>query len=318
MHLGAEVVEGPVGVLAVEEHAGERRDAELAHLLAQEETALDLDRRLLARADHEAIGAGEARAVEQGVDRQAVGPGGGADQPELLEVGELLAPGLRRVDTEPARRQPEPLVLPDRPEVARAEEDDDLVVVVPRLDRIVDAEARIAELLRHPAGEVGLAVVELVGRELDRVRPLRLDDVHPHGPVVVQPRVEELDLEGHPPVTPERLLGAKADLSPLVVADLEQPVGHAPLRIPEGVLREPACPLGDVVETERRGARREHRDDQHRERIRRQQAARTPRRRRPRSLLGHAEMRSFHTGIEAVKCGALGPASASPGAGRLL
>src|SRR5205823_11815878 len=59
VHLGAEVVEGPVGVLAVEEHAGERRDAELAHLLAQEETALDLDRRLLARADHEAIGAAE-------------------------------------------------------------------------------------------------------------------------------------------------------------------------------------------------------------------------------------------------------------------
>src|SRR5947209_9413886 len=123
VHLGAKVVEGPIGVLAVEEHAGERRDPELAHLPPQEETAVDVDRRLLARAEHEAIGAGEARAVEEGVERQAGGPGSGAHQPELLEVRELLTPGLRRVDTEPARRQPEPLLLPDRPEIARAEED---------------------------------------------------------------------------------------------------------------------------------------------------------------------------------------------------
>ena len=84
----------------------------------------------------------------------------GSHQPELAEPGELLAPRLGRVDRQPAGRGAEHLIAADGPEVAGAEEDDDLVAVLGRLDRVVQAETREPEVLRHATGEVVLPVVE--------------------------------------------------------------------------------------------------------------------------------------------------------------
>src|SRR2546427_141996 len=78
------------------------------------------------------------------------------DEPELAEVRELLALRQRRVDGERACRKAVPLARADGAEVARAEEDDHLVEAIRRLDRVVDAEARVPERLRNLAREVVL------------------------------------------------------------------------------------------------------------------------------------------------------------------
>ena len=63
------------------------------------------------------------------------------------------------------------------------------------LDRVVDAEAGVAEVLRDAAREVVLAVVELVRVEVEVADALRVDDVDPDGAVVEEPGMEELHLE---------------------------------------------------------------------------------------------------------------------------
>jgi hypothetical protein len=250
VHLGPPVVEPPRRVLAVVEHGGERADAELVDLATEEEAHLDLHGRLLPRRDDEPIGAGHARAVEQREDHQILRAGSRRHEPEFPEPRELLAPRLRRVDREPACRQPEHLVASHRAEVGRAEEDDDFVVVVASLERVVDAEAGVAELLRHAAGELVLAVVELARREAQRRDDARLHDVDAHDAVVEQPRMEELHLERQLPVPPERALGAKADVAPLIVGELEEPVRHLALRLLVRIASQIAGFLDHVLEAE--------------------------------------------------------------------
>ena len=60
------------------------------------------------------------------------------------------------------------MLLADGAEVARADEDDHLVLVASLFDRVVHAEAGEAEILRHAARELVAAVVELVRVELER------------------------------------------------------------------------------------------------------------------------------------------------------
>jgi hypothetical protein len=86
---------------------------------------------------------------------------------------------------------------------------------------VVKAEPREAEVLRHAAGEVIVAVVEERWRERNRLHALLVDHVDRHGAVIKEPRVEELHLELRRSVRPERAVGAEADVTPLVVTDVE-------------------------------------------------------------------------------------------------
>ena len=117
----------------------------------------------------------------------------------------------------------------------------------------MDAEARIPEPLRHPAREVVLAVVELVRRERERMDSPALDDVDRDEAVVEEPRVEELHGEFLLGIEPQRPVRLEADVAPLIVAHLEEPLGHV-VGIVEGLFREVLGPGRDLLEIER-GAR---------------------------------------------------------------
>ena len=131
VHLGTEVVEVPLRVLAVEEHARERRDAELLDVVAQEEPRLDVDARLLAGRHHEAVGAGDARAVEQRVDASSpCAVSAGRTSQNSRNHGNSSPDGSAVSIASPRAESAEHLVAADRAEVARAEEDDHLVAVL--------------------------------------------------------------------------------------------------------------------------------------------------------------------------------------------
>jgi len=114
----------------------------------------------------------------------------------------------------------------------------------------VHAEAGEAEVLRHAAREVVLPVVEHVRREAKGLHARRLDEVHLHGAIVVQAGVKELYLEGELLRAPERLVGPEADVPPLVVAELQQPIGNLPLGLVVRRGRQLLRALADVVEAE--------------------------------------------------------------------
>ncbi|MCY1186949.1 hypothetical protein D9M73_278680 [compost metagenome] len=90
MQLGAEVVLFGRLVGAEQEHAGERRQAQLGHIVAQVDARLHVDHGLDARTQDEAVGAGGARRIEQGEDHQMLVLRFRTFDPELAEARELL------------------------------------------------------------------------------------------------------------------------------------------------------------------------------------------------------------------------------------
>ncbi len=103
MDFGPEVQRAGRLVLAEEEHAGQRRDAQLADVLAHVELRLHVDLGVRAWLDDEAVRAGGAARIEQGVDRQLLGVGRRALDPEFGEAGEFLAGVERGIDGQAAR-----------------------------------------------------------------------------------------------------------------------------------------------------------------------------------------------------------------------
>jgi hypothetical protein len=128
-------------VLAVQEHAGERRKAERRHRSAQVQAGLHVDHRFDAWLQREAVGAGRARGIEQCMDHQRGRLGRRALDPELDESGKLLALGAHRVDGQAACRQSVVLPLAERAEVARTQKHDQLVLVGGRVQRVVHAKS---------------------------------------------------------------------------------------------------------------------------------------------------------------------------------
>lgn len=147
MQLGPEVVLLGRLVGAEQVHAGQRRQAQLADLVAEEHAGLDIHHRILARTQHEAVGAGGPRRVEQGVDHQLLVLRLRPLDPEFAEARELFARRQRGIDRQAARRQTVDLALADHAEVARAKEGGDLVLLVGLVDRIEHAETGIARSL---------------------------------------------------------------------------------------------------------------------------------------------------------------------------
>jgi len=62
--------------------------------------------------------------------------------------------------------------------------------------------------------------------------------------------MEELHGEALLLVEPQRSVGAKADVAPLVIVEVEQPLRHAAALVFEGFLGEVLCAPHDVVEIE--------------------------------------------------------------------
>ena len=117
--LGSEVVHEAVGILAVEEHAGQRGQAELLDAFAEKESRFHVEDGLAAGLDDEAVGTGDALAVEQGEDLDLGRVLGGLAHPELAEHRELLLARESGIDGQPTGRDPVVQILTDCAEVAR-------------------------------------------------------------------------------------------------------------------------------------------------------------------------------------------------------
>ena len=102
VNLGAEVLERRGLVLAVVVHARQRRKPELADLVTHEQGDFDVDLGIDAGLQHEAIGAGGARRIEQRVDFQRGRARRWPHHPELGEGRKFLTrnqPGVDRQST---------------------------------------------------------------------------------------------------------------------------------------------------------------------------------------------------------------------------
>src|SRR5205823_1734692 len=79
-----------------------------------------------------------------------------------------------------------------------------------------------------------------------------------HRKIVEEPEMEELQPKRRSTFAPQRVVVPEADVAPLIVGELQEPVRHLPARIVKGFLRQlPGAP-GDVVQLE--GARRPRRE----------------------------------------------------------
>ena len=137
------------------------------------------------------------------------------------------------------------------------------------------AEKLLSELVQDPRVKSG-ALKTAARREILEVHTGAVDDAHLHRPVVVQAGVEELHPKRRPVVVPERAFGTEADVAPLIVGDLEEPVGHLTLGIPVGFLGEFPRAAGDFVEVEGRDRGRGEPRDAEDEQRRQTEVARRP------------------------------------------
>ena len=260
MHLGAEVA-GARLVLAGQEHAGQRRQSQRGDPAAQEQPRLHLHPGrafgAAARRDVEAVGAGHARPDQARIQRHARRVGRGLLEPEAVEAREFLALAAGGVHRQAARRQAVLLAGAERAEIARAQEDDQLVAVVRAVQRGVQPKARDLGRRARTGQRRQLrgiaAVVEGGGRHLQRLHPaLRVDLLDLQRLREAPPGMEEHQLEG--PVLPQRPIRAETDVAVVVIAQVEQRAVAAGRRVAPGLQRQRAGLGRDLVEAEGQGS----------------------------------------------------------------
>ena len=219
VQLVAEVVVDAVVVLAAQEHRRQRRHVERRDGFAGEQRRGDVDARLHRRHDFELERAGDRLAVEQGVNDDAVGGRVGRLDPELAEEREFLVGARAGADAEAARRKAVALAAAEEAEVARAEEGDDLVHHVRRVERVVEAEAGEAEGDGKIGRRLVAAPVEHPGGVGDRRRDAVAQHVDHHRPAIKVAEVEQLEAEARARLAEQRLVGLEADVAPGVVVE---------------------------------------------------------------------------------------------------
>ncbi len=165
MHIGAVVVElGPV-LFREQEHRGQRRHTQFRHILPEEQPRGDIHHRRVAGRDDKAVGAGNRRAFQRGID----GDRRAADRPALgvkaREAGEFLALGRCGVQGKSPRRKPIGRIAPKRAEIARADKGDQLVELVQTVQGCVQPDARHAgqaAMFGHLLGQIA-KIFEIIG-----------------------------------------------------------------------------------------------------------------------------------------------------------
>src|SRR5436853_2145673 len=112
----------------IEEHAGERRNADMFEIAAREDRHLDIHLRRDARLDGEAICTGRRWTIEQRPHHDRNRIGCRRADPERAEEREFLAVGLTRVYGEATRREPIEMALAYGAEIGSALENAELVI----------------------------------------------------------------------------------------------------------------------------------------------------------------------------------------------
>src|SRR5215472_12163314 len=234
-----------------EEHAGERRKARMGDVAPWIERNLGVEDRRLAGPDGEAIGAGQAFRVEQGVDDDRIGVGRRLLDPEALEEGKFLPLRIRRIDREAARRKAVDLALGDSAKIGCAEKHAHLVVIVGSVHRRMQPKAGKAEI-RIRWRRLDLAEVEQARRVADR-NGASLDDLEDVDAVrVVEAAVEELGLEGEALLSPQRAVGQEPNRTIAVVVEVLERVRKLVVRRLVRLLRQVARELPHQRGAERR------------------------------------------------------------------
>ncbi len=224
MHLWAPVDGGALDAFREPEHRGQRRQPQPAHILAQEQRAFHIHDHGLATLHDEAVGAGDAGAIQQGIDRDGIAVALRRFEPEMGEGREFLGlAGFGHVDGNAARGQPVLVQVADGAEI-RCPEEGNPVVLAPVACLLVaeaaflEAEAGKAaarrQLVRGAVGrhvEVGVVVDDLAG--LGGAALGALDHVHAHRRAEVRAEVKEGNRELPGATGKERVVGAEADLA---------------------------------------------------------------------------------------------------------
>ncbi len=251
MQLRTEVGDIARLVGAEQEHAGQWRNSELADLLAEKHLGLHVQRAVLARRQHHAIGAGGARRIEQRVDHQVAPISLRPLDPEFAEPRELLAHWQCRVDRQPARGEPVPLALADDAEVAGAEQGHHLVLLVLLVQRIEHLEAGEAQSLQR--GRVDVDTAELEHRRVvaNLAHFRRGDFIDAHRRVEVHALVIELQMERGFDVLPVGMLRVEAHALVVGECHLAEFVGQVAHRLLVTAGSQFLSPLGHIVEAER-------------------------------------------------------------------
>ncbi len=205
-------------------HAGAGRDAQPLDRLARVKRAVDVHQQHVAIGDGEAISTCHAGRIQQAINHQRVGVGGGLLQVVGDEVRKLLRPAHAGVDGQATRRLPVLAFLANGAEVAGAQEGREIALGIPAG---VQAEAGKTEVGRQLAAmHAALAVVER-RRVIGQFMCLAIDHVeHAHRRMEIQAQVEEPGLEFPRLVGPQRVILAVADGLVLVPVQLLQLTGQ--------------------------------------------------------------------------------------------
>ena len=156
----------------------------------------------LAGSDRKTIGSGGTLAIEQRMHDNRIGIRGRFLDPERFEQREFLAFGLAGVDREPPRRQSVNLALRNGAEVARAQKNAHLVVIVGSIDRRVNPETGESQIgvgrRRRVAAEgknvgtirnfAGLPVGDFVDVNARRVKEAAMKELHLEWQFITPPK----------------------------------------------------------------------------------------------------------------------------------
>ncbi len=189
-------------ILAEEIHARERSHAQRRNFIAQIEARSHAYHGLLARMNVELVRAARARRIEQRIDSKRLRIRCRLHEPELAEARKLLAAAADGVDRQTARGETVALTRAECPKVARAQEHDELVLVLLVVQWIVRAKSREAEVAPLLRRELILAVVEIRAAILDVAHALRGHFVDEHRLHLELAQMKEHHLERHLRVAP--------------------------------------------------------------------------------------------------------------------
>ena len=219
MDLRAPFVADPALVLAEPEHAGHGCDPQPLDRLARKQLRRDLHGGDPARRDAEAVGAGDALALQERVGGERGVGRARPDQPPAGKARELLGPVEHGIDGEPAAGDAVLVARIGGAEVGGAQEHGH---VLGEVAVEMQAPAGEAQIVGQGRVEPGRAVVEQAGVVLDRPRLAIVHDEDAHGGPVVEAQMEELDAKGQVGVGPERVVGTEAQRLVLVPGQLGQ------------------------------------------------------------------------------------------------
>src|SRR5258708_28052686 len=224
-------------------HARHWRKAQMLKLDPGVDRHLHVEDRGFTGPYREAIGRRRTLTIEQRMHHNGSGVWRWLINPKRLELRELFTGGLPCIDRKPASRKAIDFAFGNSPEVACAQKDANLVVVVGPVHRGVEpkaGEAQIGTGLRRKGASKRKKfrlirnLCRLPGRDLVDINAVRIEEA----------TMEELDLERQLFATPQRMLGAKSNgavvvvvqifqgIRPVAVRCLECLAGSIPRRLP--------------------------------------------------------------------------------------